>query len=254
MKVKKILIIEDEKPNADRLKRLLLEMKPQLEILAVIESVSNAVDWLVQNENPDIILMDVRLSDGLSFEIFNQTEVESPVIFTTAYDEYAVRAFKYNSIDYLLKPIQKEELQAALEKYDSLIDYSFGGGAALKNLLNYIQPKEYRNRFLIPYRDSYKTVMANDIAFFYSELNITRAKLFNGEEEVLPQTLEKLEQQLDPKLFFRANRQYIIHMDAIQKVHNHFNGKLKIELKKNTGTEVLISREKASVFKAWLDY
>lgn len=249
MKVKKIVIIEDEKLNSDRLKRLLLELRPDTEIRAILDSVKGTINWFSQHPAPDLVMMDVRLADGISFEIFNQVKIDCPVIFTTAYDEYAVKAFKYNSIDYLLKPIEKEELEHALIKYESQVL-----NPSIENLLSYIQPKEYRTRFLLPYRDSYKTVMISEIAFFYSELNITYAKLYNGEKEVIAQTLENLELQLSPKEFFRVNRKYIVHLNAIQKVHNYFNGKLKIDLKNNPQEEVLISREKKSLFKTWMDY
>ncbi|MEO4006181.1 LytTR family DNA-binding domain-containing protein [Flavobacterium sp. CAU 1735] len=254
MKIKKIVIIEDEKPNADRLKRLLLDIRPDAEILAILDSVKESVAWLALHEKPDIIMMDVRLADGLSFEIFNHIEVKCPVIFTTAYDEYAVRAFKYNSIDYLLKPIEKEELETALNSYELHIQEVQTLNPIIENLLTQIQPKEFRNRFLLPYRDGYKTVMVSEVAFFFSELNTTQAHLFNGDFEIVTQPLEKLEQQLDPKHFFRANRQYIINMDSVALVQNYFNGKLKIVLKKYPDREVIISREKAPQFKNWMDY
>ena len=248
-----ILIVEDEKLNADRLKRLLKSIRPKAEIVAVLDSIADCVEWLLTNTQPDVIMLDVRLSDGLSFEIFDKIRVEAPVIFTTAYDEYAVRAFKYNSIDYLLKPVEQEELQAALYKLEQLTTAQ-ETPKSLEGLLNFLQPKEYRSRFLLPYRDGYKSVLVNDVAYFYSELKITRAKLANGLEEIVPQTMEELEQQLNPKMFFRANRQYIIHIDAIQRVANYFNGKLKIDIKNNPDTEVIVSREKAHLLKMWLDY
>ena len=254
MKLNKILIVEDEKPNADRLKRLLLKLRPHIEILSVEESIASAVDWLNNNTSPDIIMMDVRLADGLSFEIFNNYEVKCPVIFTTAYDEYAVKAFKYNSIDYLLKPIEEEELEQALKRYETFIESIPFVGTAIEGLLNYIQPKDYRKRFLLAHRDGYKAVLAEDILYFYTELGVNKAMLTNGSIEIVPQTLEELERQLDPKFFFRANRQFIIHIDSVKQVFNHFNGKLKLELKKNMDMEVIVSREKASVFKSWMDY
>lgn len=249
--IQRVLIIEDEKPNADRLKRLIKTEFPQLRIEAVLESVAESVDWFLENEHPDVVLMDVRLSDGLSFDIFEKAEIVCPVIFTTAYDEYAVRAFKYNSIDYLLKPVDPDELRVAFEKWMS---QNIKTAHSLEGLLNFLQPKTFRTRFLLPYRDGYKTLLVSDVAYFYSELKITRVKLHNGSEEIVPHTLEELEQQLDPKLFFRANRQFIVHIDAIQQVYNHFNGKLKVDIKDNPETEVIVSREKAGVLKSWLDF
>ncbi len=198
-------------------------------------------------------MMDIRLSDGLSFEILEKVTLKCPIIFTTAYDEYAVRAFKYNSIDYLLKPIEKEELYAALKKVAANTSQHLDQNM-LQGLLNFMQPKDFRSRFLLPYRDGYKTILIEDVFYFYSEHKITHAKLKSGATEIIPQTLEELENQLNPKLFFRANRQFIIHIDAIKQLHNYFNGKLKIELKNNDETEILISREKAQTIKNWLDY
>ncbi|OCA80546.1 DNA-binding response regulator [Chryseobacterium contaminans] len=254
MKINKILIVEDEKPNADRLKRLLQKLRPHIEILSVEDSITSAVHWLQNNVVPDIIMMDVRLADGLSFEIFNKHEIKSAVIFTTAYDEYAVQAFKYNSIDYLLKPIEEEELDAALKRYETFMEAVPVVGSAIEGLLNYIQPKDYRKRFLIAHRDGYKTVLAEDILYIYTELGISKAMLNTGVVENIPQTLEELEKQLDPKFFFRANRQFIIHIDSVKQIFNHFNGKLKLELRKQPEMEVIVSREKASIFKSWMDY
>ncbi|BAP29480.1 DNA-binding response regulator [Chryseobacterium sp. StRB126] len=254
MKINKILIVEDERPNADRLKRLLQKLRPHIEILSVEDSITSTVSWLENNVVPDIIMMDVRLADGLSFEIFNKHEIKSAVIFTTAYDEYAVQAFKYNSIDYLLKPIEEDELDAALKRYETFMEAVPVVGSAIEGLLNYIQPKDYRKRFLIAHRDGYKTVLAEDILYFYTELGISKAVLNTGIVENIPQTLEELEKQLDPKFFFRANRQFIIHIDSVKQIFNHFNGKLKLELRKQPEMEVIVSREKASIFKSWMDY
>ncbi len=250
--IKNILIIEDEKPNADRLKRLISAVKPESNVLRTLESVSESIDWLLTNECPDLIMMDVRLPDGLSFEIFEKVKPKCPVIFTTAYDEYAVRAFKVNSVDYLLKPVEQEELEYSFRMAEERMLKN--QTVSIENLLSQISKKEYRSRFLLPFRDGYKTVVVSDIAYLHSELKITKAKLLNGSEEVLSQTLEELEQQLDPKLFFRVNRQFIIHIDSIQHVHNYFNGKLKIELKKNPDLEIIVSRDKATAIKTWMDF
>lgn len=254
MRTGTVLIIEDEKPNADRLRRILQNLFPELRITAVLESVTDSVAWFAANPAPDLVLMDVRLSDGLSFDIFNRARISAPVIFTTAYDEYAVQAFRHNGIDYLLKPVEAEELKAAVEKSDRFRQSAPALTAAIDSLRSLMTSKEYRSRFLLPYRDGYKTVLVSEVMYFHSELKITHAKLRDGRSEIVPQTLEELEQELDPKQFFRVNRQYIIHIDAIRQVHNFFNGKLKLELKQAPELEVLISREKAAGFKAWLDY
>lgn len=253
MSITNVLIIEDEKLNADRLKRLLKEIKPSIQILDVLDNITDSVNWFQNNESPDLVMMDIRLSDGLSFEILESVKIDCPIIFTTAFDEYAVRAFKFNSIDYLLKPVEKKELENALIKLDNL-KLQQVSQTPIQGLLDFIYPKDFRTRFLLPYKDGYKTILVEDIQYFYSEFKLTHAKLKCGTVEIVPQTLEELEQQLNPKVFFRANRQYIVHIDAIKRLHNHFNGKLKVEIKQSEDVEILVSREKAQLLKNWLDY
>ncbi|HAY3536362.1 LytR/AlgR family response regulator transcription factor [Elizabethkingia anophelis] len=251
-----ILIIEDERPNAERLKRLILGIKPQANILSVLESVSESVEWLDSHEKPDLIMMDIKLSDGLSFEIFDKTQlVDVPIIFTTAYDEYAIKAFKQYSIDYLLKPVDKDELAMAFEKYDQLdIMVNKATNPSIEKLLDEFRPKNYRTRFLLSYRDGFKTVMVSDVLYFYSQQKITKARLADGTDEIIPHTMDELEQQLDPKLFFRANRQFIICINAVEHVYNYFNNKLKVTMRKNTDVEIIVSRDKAPLLKNWMGY
>jgi len=248
---KNILIIEDEKPNVDRLKRFITELRPVYNGVGILESVSESISWLQNNETPHLLLLDIRLADGLSFEIFERIKLNCPIIFTTAYDEYAVRAFKFNSVDYLLKPVDKDELGAAFEKLENQQSVQ----PSVEDLLSFMKRDHgaYRSRFLLPYRDGYKTLALNEIEYFFSEHKITHAKLLLGGDEVLPQSMEELEQQLDPKHFFRANRQFIIHIDAIGQIVNSFNGKLKVTLKKSKDVEIIISRDKAPQFKAWMN-
>ncbi len=250
--IRDILIIEDEKPNAARLSRLITAVRPKTIIPAILESVADSVQWLNSHSCPDLIMMDVRLADGNSFEILEQVRVTCPIIFTTAYDEYAVRAFKFNSVDYLLKPIEQDELANAISMAEERQQGE--SNIAIEKLLDHFKKKEYRNRFLLPFRDGFKTVSVSDIEYICSELKVTRARLRNGGEEVLAQTLEELEEQLDPRSFFRVNRQFIVHIDAIRHVHNYFNGKLKLELKKNPEMEIIVSREKAASLKEWMDF
>lgn len=253
MNITNVLIIEDEKLNADRLKRLLKEIKSSIIILDVLDNIADSISWFKNNELPDLVMMDIRLSDGLSFEILETIKIDCPIIFTTAFDEYAVRAFKFNSIDYLLKPVEKTELENAVQKLDHRKDMQINQ-QPLQGLLDFIYPKDFRLRFLIPFKDGYKTILVEDILYFYSEFKLTHAQLKCGTVEIVPQTMEELEQQLNPKVFFRANRQFIVHIDAIKRLHNHFNGKLKIEIKNNDEVEILVSREKAQLLKNWLDY
>lgn len=249
--IKKILIIEDEKPNIDRLQRFIKSIYP-LTTIIVLETVAESINWFKSNDLPDIVLMDIRLSDGLCFEILEKIKVECPIIFTTAYDEYALKAFKFNGIDYLLKPIEIEELKMAFNKIESFTAKQ--QPLPLDGLLQLLRPSEYRSRFLLPYKDGYKTILTNDIIFFYSEFKTTKARLQNETEEVIPFTLDELEEQLNPKLFFRANRQFIVHIDSIQHIHNYFNRKLKIEIKRNSNIEIIVSRDKAVLLKEWLNF
>jgi len=247
--INNILIIEDEKPNADRLIRLLGAEIPQVNILAVLDSISDSVKWFQNNPCPDVVMMDVRLTDGLSFGIFEKVKINCPVIFTTAYDEYALQAFKHNGIDYLLKPIEPEELANSLNKL------SWVGAVyddrSIERLLNELRPKNYKNKFLLPFKDGFRVVQVSEMMYIGVEHRITTAYLVNGTEAILPNTLEEIEEQLDPKLFFRANRQYIIHIDAMKQLLNYFNGKLKVILK-GTDVEIIVSRDKAAALKVWI--
>lgn len=247
-----IVILEDEKLNADRLKRLINKIRPGSVVLATLDSVADSIEWFSQHPQPDLVLMDIRLSDGLSFEILEKVAITAPIIFTTAYDEYAVKAFKYNSIDYLLKPVEENELLAAFQKMESGPNQNLQ--QSVQGLLNYLSPKNYRSRFLLPYKDGFKTVLIKDIVYFFSELKITRAKLNNGTEEIVPQTMEELEMQLDPQYFFRANRQFIVHIDAIARIRNSFNGKLNVEIKQHPEVEIIVSRDKAQLLKSWMGF
>ncbi|MFZ4861408.1 LytR/AlgR family response regulator transcription factor [Sphingobacterium sp. Mn56C] len=255
--IKKIVILEDEELNAERIQRLLLELRPTFEIAAVLPSVKKTLAWFAEHKEPDLLIMDIQLNDGLSFEVFTKLTIACPVIFTTAYDEYAVQAFKYNSLDYLLKPVDKNDLLAAIQKFEAnnLPALELQQQQQLmEQLLTYMQPKTYRSRFLLPYRDGFKKVNVVDIAFFSTQTNVTFANLFSGEKVIVSQTLELLEQELDPAVFFRANRQYIVHVNAITKIHNYFHGKLKLDVVGYKNEEIVVSKAKATTLKKWLDF
>lgn len=248
--INNIVIIEDEKLNADRLKRLIKAILPQVSITAVLESVAESNTWFEGNRMPDLVMMDVRLSDGLSFDIFKKVHIKCPVIFTTAYDEYALQAFKHNGVDYLLKPIEPGELEDALakvEKSNSPYDLQ-----TIENLITLLRPKEFRKRFLLPYKDGYRAILVDDVRYISVDFGITHAYLTDRSEIPLPQTLEELEQQLAPQTFFRANRQFIININAIAEVRNYFNGKLKVFIKA-TDKEIIVSRNKSIALKIWMD-
>jgi two-component system response regulator LytT len=250
----KFLIIEDEKPNANRLKKIVEQLDSTFQVVDILDTVGGAITWFNQNPHPDIVLMDIRLADGLSFEIFDQVKISSAVIFTTAYDEYALQAFKVNGVDYLLKPVEKDELEAAINKVNRN-PISAASDPYLNELLSFIKQKDvrYRSRFLFPYKDGYKTINVADISLIYSEDKNTHLVLTNGTLQLATQTMEELEEQLDPEQFFRANRQYIINISGIESIHNHFHGKLKVVIRNQTQHEILISKEKAPLFKQWLD-
>ncbi|MCU7496112.1 MAG: response regulator transcription factor [Ignavibacteria bacterium] len=253
----RILIIEDEAPASRRLKKLLSELEPAAEIEGSLESIEASVDWLRKNPPPDIIFMDIQLSDGLSFEIFNNVNVDSPVVFTTAYDEYAIQAFRVNSIDYLLKPIDTSSLSASIEKYKKIRNvYSVQYRAnEIADLLKSISPSHpvYKSRFLIKSGSSMLVIPASEIAFFYVDNKITYIVCRNGKRHLTGHSLDELEELLNPQYFFRANRRFIIHIDIIESVSPIFGGKLKLRLLQKTDEEIVISRERASAFREWLD-
>jgi two-component system response regulator LytT len=250
----RVVIIEDEKPNATRLKNILLDISPAIIIEAILDTVSASVAWFEQHPHPDVALMDIRLADGLSFDIFQQVALSCPVIFTTAYDEYAIRAFKVNSIDYLLKPIEKDDLQQALEHINKQPLHA-DSTEMITQLLAFIKQKEitYRTRFMLPFRDGYKTVLVDDVDFIFYAFNVTHLVLKDKTQVALTQTMDELEEQLNPNQFYRANRQHIINISSIDNIQNYFSGKLKIKLKRDPEREVLVSKEKVPLFKQWLD-
>jgi two-component system, LytTR family, response regulator LytT len=253
----KILIIEDENLAARKLKKLVSELEPMADIVGMTDSIESSVEWLESNPTPDLILMDIELADGQSFEIFNRTEVNSTIIFTTAYDEYALKAFKVNSIDYLLKPVRSEELEKALNKFKALkkagtSDNRVNIEELLKELRQNQSKQDYRDRFLVKQGQRFITVETNDIAYFFTEDRVNFIKTRSGQRFIVDYTLDELEQTLDTRQFFRANRQFIVHAKAVESVHPYFNNKLKLHLKPTIEEEVLISREKASEFKQWM--
>lgn len=198
----KVLIVEDEERNANKLMRLLHHIETDIQILAVVESVQSCVNWLQTHATPDLIFMDIRLEDGLCFEIFEQIQINVPVIFTTSYDEYALKAFKVNSIDYIMKPVQEEDLTQALTKYKGL-NTTVELSDSIQDILGSLNKKEivYRSRFLIPYKDGFKTVKVEEIDYIYSELKITHLVLKDKSEIVLSQTMEEVEEELNPSFF-----------------------------------------------------
>lgn len=249
-----ILLIEDEFPAYKRLQHLLSSQLPTANISEQIESVSGAVNYLQNRTTPTLIFMDIQLADGLSFSIFEQHEIQSPVIFTTAFDQYALKAFKVHSIDYLLKPIEEEALEIALNKYQKYYQVKNQLPAqALQQLVQQMQRPSYRERFLVKTGNSLSYLSINEIAFFYSDQSLVFAKKSNGKQHHLDTTLDQLEKELDPTHFFRVSRKIIVHLNAIQKIDPYFNGRLLLSLVPTTDFQATVSRDRVNDFKAWLD-
>jgi DNA-binding LytR/AlgR family response regulator len=246
-----VLIIEDETPAAERLQTLLSEADPALRTLAVLDSVESSVEWLDSHPRPDLLFCDIQLADGLSFEIFAQREVQAPVIFTTAYDEYALRAFQVNSIDYLLKPVEADQLRRALDKYRRLQPQALPD---LKRLLEQLhRPPAYRERFLIRLGEQFRYVLTEEIAYFMAESGVVYAVTREQKRLPVDHKVEELEQLLDPRRFFRINRKFIVSLSAIRRIHSWFNSRLKLELEPAAEGETVVSRERVNEFKQWLN-
>lgn len=247
----KIIIIEDEAPAARRLVNLIKECRSGVEIIGQFDSVETAAGWLGENPAPDLAFMDIQLADGLSFEIFETVKISFPVIFTTAYDEYALKAFKVNSIDYLLKPIDKAELARALDRFDDLKKQP-GNSADISELLKSFNKPQFKARFLVKQGQRLIPVSTEDIAYFFAEDKLVFLVTVQANKFVVDYTIEQLENQLDPQRFFRANRKIITSVMSVKDIHLSFNGKLKIYLRPDFSEEVFVSRERAADFKAWL--
>ncbi len=248
----KTIIIEDENLSALRLQDMLLKYDKTIQVLATLPSVAEAVHWLRQHDAPDLVFMDIHLEDDLCFRIFELAPLHAPVIFTTAYDEYMIQAFKVNSIDYLLKPVHADELAAAIDKYRAL--KSQFSQTNLDTLLDYINRREpeYKSRFMITVGNKIRSIETTEIAYFYSDEKITFLVTADGQRLPIDFSLDKLTGVLDPRRFFRVSRQYLVAFDAIDNVLTHYKGKLKLELKPKARHEVFVSGDRMTDFKDWL--
>ena len=248
----KILIIEDEEPAAERLAKMLLDIDPNIIVVGNTVSVKSSVKWFKENPIPDLILMDINLSDGHSFDIFKEVEISAPIVFITAYDQYAIDAFKLNSIDYILKPIKKDELRNALDKFKRMGNIQVQHMTSLLNTIKSNQDKEFQKRIVIRYGDTIKMIEIADIAYFYTEEKINFL-CTNGDTRMpIDQNLDELEEILDPKIYFRINRQFIINISAIEKMLTWSKSRVKIILKPASEHETIVSTERSSHFKDWL--
>lgn len=246
------LIIEDEKEAAIMLSGLIKKYDRNIKILDTIQSVKNAVNWLNNNETPDLIFMDIQLADGLSFEIFEQTIVKTPVIFTTAYDEYALKAFKVNSIDYLLKPIGQSELDQAVDKYKENSTPKEISAHVFDNILHTLS-KKYKSKFLIKVGEQIKVFTIEDVQCFYSMEKYTFLQNNMGRDYAIAYSLDQIENLIDPAKFFRINRSYLVSLSAITNIVSYSNSRLRINLKSNNSEDLIVSREKVQDFKTWLE-
>ena len=246
------LIVEDEKVAAERLVGLIKKYDPSINITEIVQSVKNAVLWLNTHQAPDLIFMDIQLADGLSFEIYEQTIVKTPVIFTTAYDEYALKAFKVNSIDYLLKPIDQHELNNAIDKFKASNKHKEIPAQVFDNILNSLT-KNYKNKFVLKVGEHIKVFTLEDVQCFYSMEKYTFLQNNSGRDYAINYTLDQLEDLLDPALFFRINRKFIVSISAISDIISYSNSRLKVKLNSNESDDLIVSREKVQDFKKWLE-
>lgn len=249
-----VLIIEDEKPAARRLSRMLAVL--DIEVQQMLHSVEESLNWLQNNTHPDLIFLDIQLSDGLSFEIFEEIDVTSPIIFTTAYDEYALKAFKLNSIDYLLKPIDDDELTTAVQQFKKQQPKETGVQVNLddirKLLVNPVDRK-FKKRLSIKVGQHIKIIPIDKVECFYSENKSTYIHTAENRNYLLDHSLENWQEQLDPEHFFRVNRSYIIHINAIKDIISYSNSRLKLLLHTYNEQEIIVSRERVKDFKNWID-
>lgn len=246
----KVVIIEDEKPAADKLCKALVKYDRDLQVIIVLKSISESLQWLRTNLMPDLVFMDIELADGLSFKIFDEVAITCPIIFTTAYDDYWQEAFEHNSIDYLLKPIKQEKLETALAKYESLQKHF------AQNLQQLLSQKSSGNgikkRFLVKRGIDYISIKTEEIAYFYATHKVVCLVDTKGNKFILDQSLSDLEKQIDPVLFYRVNRKYLIHINAIKKMKSYPKSKIQLEIDPPVAEEIIISQENVASFKDWM--
>lgn len=251
----KVIIVEDEPHAARRLESLLTELVPHVRVIARMDSVKKAVEFFSSSQSVDLALMDIQLSDGISFDIFKACQVTCPVIFTTAYDEYALKAFKVNSVDYILKPVDKDELSAALKKYEQRA----GSGVAQSSMLESINEvvrtltKKYKTRFVIKVGEHLRTIEMSTVLYFYSQDKTTFCCTADNRKHIIDHTLDELEDLVDPSTFFRINRKYFVSASSFTDIIHYTNSRLKLILKGSTEQDAIVARERVQDFKEWLD-
>ncbi len=251
----KVLIVEDEVTAGEHLEFLLKSIDPDIEILAILDSVKSSIAYLSKTNNAELIFMDIHLSDGISFEIFDELKIATSIIFTTAYDQYAMKAFKVNSIDYLLKPINKSELSQAIEQFKSVKLLEKPINNQIENIIASLglEKKSFKLTYLVQKRDVFLPVKVVDIAYFYIDIGIVKAVTFDNTTFVINEKLEDIELEIDSKYFHRVNRQFILNKNAIVEIKTYFNGKLVVTVNPSFNDRIEISRAKVKFFKEWLN-
>ncbi|MDR1583138.1 MAG: LytTR family DNA-binding domain-containing protein [Prevotellaceae bacterium] len=249
----KTIIVEDEYIAAETLKSLINEVREDIEILAILQSIEETVEWLEIHPSPDLIFMDIHLADGSAFMIFESVEIKCPIIFTTAYDEYALKAFEVNSIDYILKPISKTALEKAISKYRKINGNTLQNQNLINDLLASLKQysKSYKNYFLIPEKDKLIPLALNDVYYIYIDIKIVKIITYDNKNHYIDKTLDEIMSKLDPEKFFRANRQYIISRSSIKDISLWFGNKLSVNLKIPVNEKIIISKARVKEFKQW---
>ncbi|MFK5879478.1 MAG: LytTR family DNA-binding domain-containing protein [Flavobacteriaceae bacterium] len=251
----KVIIVEDEIAASENLTYLLNEIDASIEVVTVLDSVSAAVNYFSKSTDADLVLMDIHLADGVSFEIFEQVDLKTPVIFTTAYDQYAIKAFKFNSIDYLLKPIDQEELSEALAKFKSQKAPMSTSSNQIEGLLSLLKNQNisYKTTYLVRSQNELKPILTENIAMLYIDTGMVKAITFDNKKYSIDSKLEDVEAELNPKYFYRVNRQIILQKKAIENIKFYFNGKLIVNTNPSLNDRIIVSKAKATAFKNWLD-
>ncbi len=248
----KVVIIEDEHYAAEKLIQLLNKTAPEIEILQVLESVEDSINWFSSNVSPDLIFMDIQLDDGISFEIFDAVKIDTPIIFTTAFNEYAIRAFKVNSVDYLLKPIEEQALETAFHKFKSIHSEKQEFSEKVSKVIEQISTK-YKSRFFLKVGSRFQSIQVSEICSFFVEERSTFLKTMSGKTYDLDFSLEQLQKRIDPTIFFRVNRNYLVNINCIAEIISYSTNRLKLNLKSNSENGIIVSRDKVSEFKHWMD-
>jgi two-component system LytT family response regulator len=248
----KVLIIEDEHHTALRLKKLLVEIDPGIEVIEILDSVESSIGWLKSNKHPDLIFQDIQLADGSCFRIYEEVKLESPVIFTTAYDQYAIDAFKLNSVDYLLKPIKKQELKDSLSKFKKIHQQDSSGKIDFETLAKIINKGEYQKRFVVRFGNTIKAIETEDIAYFYSDSGNIFFKTFDNSSFPLDLSIDKIEPLIDPQKFYRINRQFLINFKSIKEMYGYSKSRVRIILDPPCEQETIASTDRSGQFKKWL--